>query len=156
MGYSVATFERIWVNVIRILYLVCTKLKNVSILPVLEWVGTLKKEVFVVSVLELVFSGRRLLPFPLFIIYNARPTTRSPRHASPPYSECREDSSHGLHFCPFHTYRSSTCSLQTMQKGPSCPISHNASPCVALPTHCLDVFETVPLLQNQSILKNLA
>jgi hypothetical protein len=48
-GYSVATFERIWVNVIRILYFVCTSSKKVSSLPV--W--------------ELVFPPGRLLPVPL-------------------------------------------------------------------------------------------
>jgi hypothetical protein len=48
MGYSVATFERIWVNVIRILYLVCASSKNVSIL----------------EIMELAFPGR-LVPFPL-------------------------------------------------------------------------------------------
>jgi hypothetical protein len=93
-GYSVATFERIWVNVIKILYLVCTNSKKTSILPVLEWV----------------FPGV-LLPFPLFKRYNARLTARSPRHASPPYSDCREDPSHRMHnFCPLHTYRLSASS----------------------------------------------
>ncbi len=45
MGYSVASFERIWVNVIKILYLVCANSRKVSIL---EW-----------------FFPGRLLPFPL-------------------------------------------------------------------------------------------
>ena len=48
-GYSVATFERIWVNVMRILYFVCTSSKKVSSLPV--W--------------ELVFPPGTLLPVPL-------------------------------------------------------------------------------------------
>ncbi len=88
-------------------------------------------------VFELVFPGR-LLPFSLLKRFNARPTTRSTRHAIPPYSECRADPSHRLHFCPLHTYRLSAPSWQTMQKGPSCPLAHSASPCVALPRHCVD------------------